>query len=84
MMGLFGYGFGPSAGVFGAGGVGMLLMALFWIGLIALALWTIRRLFPGERRNERDVAREVIRRRYAAGQITDAEYHQALRTLGVE
>ncbi|HZC07325.1 MAG TPA: hypothetical protein VE338_16950 [Ktedonobacterales bacterium] len=84
MMGLFGYGFGPGAGFIGAGAVGMLLMALFWIGLIALALWAIRRLFPRERRTERDVAREVIGRRYAAGQITDAEYRQAMRTLGAE
>lgn len=78
MMGLVGYG----AGFGGAGLFGMLLMALFWIGLLLLALWAITRILPHDRRTDRDVARDVVGRRYAAGEITEAEYYQAMRTLG--
>lgn len=83
MMGFFQYGAGPGIHL-GAGVVGMLLMALLWVGLLALLIWGLRRLFPRERKTERDVAREVIERRYAAGQITEAEYLQAMRALGAD
>lgn len=82
MMGFFGYGPAIGAGFGGAGLLGMLLMALFWIGLIVLLIWGVSRLFPRERRTDRAIAREVIARRYAAGDITEAEYYQAMRTLG--
>jgi len=82
MMGFFGYGSALGAGFGGFGLIGMALMALFWIGLILLLVWGLSRLFPRERRSDRAVAREVIARRYAAGDITEAEYYQALRALG--
>lgn len=72
MMGLFG---------FSAGLVGMLLMALLWIALVAALVWGVGRLFPRERRSSRDLARDVVARRYAAGEISEAEYYQALRAL---
>lgn len=84
MMGLFGYGSALGVGFGGAGLIGMALMALFWIGLILLLIWGIGRLFPRERRADRDVAREVIGRRYATGEISEAEYRQAMRTLGYD
>ncbi len=85
-MGFFGFGFGPGlgAGFGGAGLIGMLVMALFWIGLIALLIWGVSRLFPRDHRSERDVAREVVGRRYSAGEISEAEYRQAMRTLGYD
>lgn len=73
MMGLFGFG--------GAGLFGMLLMGLFWIGLFLVLFWAVGRFFPRERRRDVDVARELVSRRYAAGEISEAEYQQALRTL---
>ncbi len=80
MMGLFRNGFGLGLHM-GAGVAGMVVMALLWIGLLLLLIWGIRRLFPRERKTALDVAREVVERRYAAGQITEAEYLQATRTL---
>ena len=80
MMGIFGVG----AGFGGAGLVGMLLMAFFWVGLLLLVVWAIVRIFPRERRTDREVARDVVGRRYAAGEINEAEYYQAMRTLGSE
>lgn len=82
MMGFFGYGPAIGAGFGGAGLFGMLFMALFWIGLIALLVWGLKHLFPRERRSDRAIAREVIARRYASGDISEAEYYQATRTLG--
>ena len=74
MMGWYGFG--------GAGFFGLLVMALFWIGLILLLVWGVSRFFPREHRNDRDVAADVLRRRYAAGEISEAEYLQAMEILG--
>jgi putative membrane protein len=72
MMG-FGMGFGL---------IGLLLMLLFWVGLILLAVWLVRAIFssnssrgssttqPG---NNLD-AREILAQRYARGEITREQY----------
>ncbi len=72
---MFGYGFGIM-------GLGMVVLTLVWIALIALGIWVLLRLVPRDRRSERDVAREVLQRRFAAGEISDAEYQQAIKSLG--
>ncbi|HEX8730798.1 MAG TPA: hypothetical protein VF725_01950 [Ktedonobacterales bacterium] len=65
---------------------GMLLMGVLVTGsLVALVLaliWLAGRLFPHERRTDDEAARATLRRRYAAGQITEAEYLRALHALG--
>ncbi len=71
-------------GVGGAGSVTCLVMALGWVGLLLFLLWGIGHLFPRERRADRDVARDVVQRRYAAGELSVAEYQQAMRALGGE
>jgi uncharacterized membrane protein len=64
---------------------GMLLMGLVGTGLllavVLAAIWAVGRLFPAERRPERDVVHATLRRRYAAGEISEAEYVQALHVL---
>lgn len=74
---MFGYGFGVM-------GVGMVLMTLVWVGLIALMVWALVRLFPGHgaSRNDHDATAEILGQRYAAGEISEAEYEQALQALG--
>lgn len=72
---MFGYGFGVM-------GLGMVLVALFWVALIALVVWAIARLYPRDRRSDHDAAVEMVRRRYATGEITAAEFEQALKALG--
>jgi len=70
MMG-FGMGFGL---------VGLLLMALLWGGLILVAVWLIRELFPQAERppavfsTPKLGAREILDRRYAQGEISRDEY----------
>jgi putative membrane protein len=70
MMG-FGVGFGI---------VGLLLMVLLWGGLIALAVWLVRSLFPQATQppaafcGQGVSAREILDRRYARGEISRQEY----------
>lgn len=67
------------------GGMGVLAwasMLLLWGGLIVLAVWAIRSFVPRDRRSDREIARDMLQRRYAAGEISEAEYQQALKTLG--
>ncbi len=69
-------------GAFGWMGLFMwLAMFLFWSGLIVFTIWAVRSYFPRDRRSDTDIAREVLRRRYAAGEISEAEYLRATQLL---
>jgi putative membrane protein len=61
--------------------IGTGLMILFWIAIILLAIWVVRSLFPRERRSGQDQALEILRQRYAKGEINAAEYEQARARL---
>jgi putative membrane protein len=66
---------------YGMGAAGWLLMAVFWIALIALVVFAVVRLFPrtepspvpGEPREE---PREILKRRLASGEIDVDTYEQ--------
>jgi putative membrane protein len=77
MMGYGGYGgFGWMLG----GGLMMLMMLLFWIGLIALVVWGVASLRGGQRPSAPDeTPLESLRRRYASGEISREEFEQARR-----
>lgn len=79
-----GYGYGMGSG-------GWILMALFWIALVALVVWAIVRLAPGrsepsgqareqvEKPRERvEEPREILDRRLASGEI-DVETYEELK-----
>ena len=64
----------------------MLIPFLFWGGLLILIAWVVRRVFP--RRSEddrleapRDSAEEILRERFARGDISAEEYERALEIL---
>ena len=61
--------------------LGMGMMVLFWITILLLVIWAVRRLFPRERRSGHDQALEMLRQRYAKGEISAAEYEQARARL---
>jgi len=73
MMGGFGMGFGL---------FGFLLMIVFWVAIIALGVWLVSNLFPkagstaGSQAGES--ALEILKRRYARGELTREEY-EAMR-----
>lgn len=55
--------------------LGTLTMLLFWGGLAVLVVWAVRQFAGGRRPNG---ALEVLRERYARGEI-DAETYQRMR-----
>ena len=72
----------------GFGIFGLVLMLLFWVGLIALAVWLASALFP---RSDRDTsistdedlgAQEILDRRYARGEITRDQYELMKQDIG--
>jgi len=66
-------------------GVGMLLMLLFWAGVIALAVWGIaalaKRADLGSQSTEKGDALNAAKERYARGDIGWAEFEQIKRDL---
>ncbi len=77
------------------GAVMMLGMVIFWVVVVALALWLLSRLFPGTRnpsgggqsRTNGIVsggsgrALDILNERYARGEITRAEYQEMRRDI---
>lgn len=68
------------------GGFGMVIGLLFWIGVLVLVVWAVTNLFPAGRSESRapdapDTALDILKRRYAAGEINQAEFEQARRSL---
>jgi len=77
MMG-FGMGFGI---------LGLLLMVLFWGGLIALVIWLVRSIFPVSQQIPKPPAGiepnalEILGERYARGEITREQYEMIKQDL---
>ena len=74
MMGYYG-GFGV------LGGLGMGLGMILWIALIAVAVWAATSLFSNWARSADESPLEILKRRYARGEISQAEYEQARANL---
>lgn len=61
------------------GVIWLLAVVLFWGGLIALLVWAVRS--SAGPRGGRGTALETLRRRLAAGEITEEEYERIRRLL---
>ena len=63
----------------------MLVPLLFWGGLLALIVWAIVRMFPNQNNEPREPqgesAEEILRSRFARGEIDAEEYESSLETL---
>jgi putative membrane protein len=57
----------------------LVLALLFWAGLIGLLVWAVRS--SAGSRHSPDRAAEVLRRRLAAGEISQEEYERIRRLL---
>ncbi len=76
---------------FGFGGFGLILMVLFWVLVIGLAVWLVSRIFPqgagyrsthpGNRSGGVSSADEILKQRYARGEISKAEYEEMCEEL---
>jgi uncharacterized membrane protein len=65
---------------------GLVWMILILLGVIALAAWLVKALFPTASAAEADRAHaetpvEIARRRYAAGEITKERYEAIVRAV---
>jgi putative membrane protein len=70
----------------GLGGFGFLLMAVFWIAIIAAAIWLLSNLFPKSSASQSpgktaESAVDILKRRYAHGEIGREEYEAILKDL---
>ena len=71
----------------GFGVLGLLLMILFWGGLILLAVWLVGALFRGSNQSQTTTSnhsfnvREILDIRYARGEITREQYELMKRDL---
>ena len=72
------YGFGMYSGWWLLG-IGM--MVIFLIAIILLVVWVMRGLYPRQQLSGHEQALETLQRRYAAGEISVAEYEQARARL---
>jgi putative membrane protein len=65
-------------------------MLLFWGGLIVLAIFLIRALFPainpqtGNEKPASPSALDILKRRYATGELTTEQYQEMLSTIQQE
>jgi putative membrane protein len=69
------------------GAAGWLLMALFWVALLALIAWAVVRLFPARSDDRPDGGsdeqpHEILDRRLARGEIDVETYEQLRSKLG--
>ena len=65
----------------------VLLLILFLGGLVAVVTWLVVRIFPRVRRDDerqeepRDSAEEILRERFARGEITAEEFQRSIEIL---
>ncbi len=66
---------------------GGLLMILFWIVVIALAIWVLRWLFAGSQPQQITTApsaADIAKARYARGEISREQYHALIEDLSTQ
>jgi putative membrane protein len=76
----------------GFGGSGMIAMVVFWFVVVGLAVWLLSYLFPRRINNSHaagdeadssspESALDILKRRYARGEISRDEYEAVRRDL---
>ncbi len=77
---MMGYGFDGGA----VGWIWMIGGLLVMIGVVVLIVWALGVVNRGNtsREQEQPAALEILRQRYARGEITQQEFEQATKTMG--
>jgi uncharacterized membrane protein len=69
---------------FGLGGwLPMILEIAVGIVIVVAAVWLVAAALPGRQHSTTDDAAQILKARLARGEITEAEYVQAGRLLGI-
>ncbi|MBR9763573.1 MAG: SHOCT domain-containing protein [Rhodobacteraceae bacterium] len=79
----WGEGFGHMMWGGGFGMVGGLMMLLFWGAIIALIVFAVRGFSAGSGSADKPDAADILRERYAKGEIDDEEYERRKAKLGL-
>jgi putative membrane protein len=78
----WGWGWHPMWGMWGAWGLGMMLfMLVFWVLVIVSMVLGVRWLVTQGRESRSDTALEILRQRYARGEINKEEFEAKKRDL---
>lgn len=75
---------GWGSGAWGMGAWGWIAMVLLWVLVILGIVWLVRQLLPSQGRSRdgrEDRALEVLRERFARGEISAEEYESRRHTL---
>lgn len=73
-------------------GLGLIVMIIFWVAIVALAVWLLSSLFPrvtstspsqpaAWRDDHMESPVEILKQRYARGELSKAEYEAMRRDL---
>jgi putative membrane protein len=82
----WGHGPGMMEWGYGMGWIGMIIMAVFWIAVIVGIIFLIRWLVlsaraEGQKAHHEDSAIEILRKRYARGEINKEEFEEKKKDL---
>lgn len=81
---MYGWGYGGNSGIWGMGIIGMGIQLLVVIGVILLVMYLFRRIFPQSQIwliGKQNSGLEILRERYARGEIDSTEYQIIKRDL---
>ena len=70
----------------GFGGFGFLFMALFWVAIIAAAIWLLGNLFPRNNTTQKssgstETPIDILKQRYARGELNKEAYETMRRDI---
>ncbi len=66
------------------GGLGMGIGMILWVALIAAVVWVAVTLFSNRARRPDEAPIEILKRRFARGEISEAEFEQARAHLDLD
>ncbi len=61
----------------------MILAIVVGVAIIVALAWLVAAALPGRQRSTADDAAQILRARFARGEISEQEYEQARRLLGL-
>ena len=80
-----GYGWGPCPGMMGWGWVGPIMMGIIWVGAVVVIILLIRWLLTsgvGGAHKGEGSALDILKKRYARGEIDKEEFEGKKKDLG--